>query len=157
MISFFFSFNRYFKEFWNLVELSNIILSILAVFFNFYRDHLVNVLLGKLPQDDRSPENYINLQFAAYWDLVFTYIVALICFFVTLKFIKLLRFNRRISMLSSTLKRAWYPLMMFGICFAIVLASATMSATLIFGGNLYGYRSIGHSISSIFSLLLGEC
>jgi Polycystin cation channel. len=146
---------RYFKEFWNIVEFSNIILSVLAVFFNFYRDHLVTKLLSRLPQDDRSPERYINLQFAAYWDLVFTYIVALICFFVTLKFIKLLRFNRRISMLSSTLKRAWYPLMMFGICFALVLTSTTICATLIFGGNLYGYRSIGHSVSSIVSLLLG--
>ncbi|XP_066910530.1 polycystin family receptor for egg jelly-like isoform X2 [Clytia hemisphaerica] len=146
----------YFKEFWNLVEFANIILSILAVFFNFYRDHLVKKLLSRLPRNERSPDKYINLQFAAYWDLVFTYIVALICFFVTLKFIKLLRFNRRISMLSSTLKRAWYPLMMFGICFGLVLASATMSATLIFGGNLYGYRSIGHSVSSIVSLLLGK-
>ena len=145
---------QYFKEFWNLVEFSNIILSILAVTFYFYRDALADRLLGRLPE--KEPNVFINLQFAAYWDLSFTYIVALISFFVTLKFIKLLRFNRRISMLSSTLKRAWYPLLMFGILFGIVLVAATSSATIIFGKALYGYRDNMTTFSSIVSLLLGK-
>lgn len=144
----------YFTEFWNLVEFSNIILSAMAITFYFYRDVLAKNLLGRLPS--KTPNVFINLQFAAYWDLLFTYIVALICFFVTLKFIKLLRFNRRISMLSSTLKRAWYPLLMFGILFGIVLVAVTISTTLIFGKDLYGYRDNFKSFSSIISLLLGK-
>ena len=132
----------------------NIVLSILAVIFYFYREKLASELRDRLPS--KSPDIYINLQFAAYWDLVFTYIVALICFFVTLKFIKLLRFNRRISMLSVTLKRAWYPLMMFAVIFGIVLVAVTIAATIIFGKSLYGYRNNIVTFSSIVSLLLGK-
>lgn len=144
----------YFKEFWNLVELSNFILSVLAVVFYFYRDTMARDLLSRLP--DKSPNVFINFQFAAYWDLVFTYIVALICFFVTLKFIKLLRFNKRISMLSSTLRKAWYPLAMFGILFFIIVAAVVSSTSIIFGTSLYGYRNNLKTIASIISLLLGK-
>lgn len=145
---------NYFTEFWNLVEFSNIVFSVLAVVFNFYRVKLAKDLLSDLP--DKAPNTFINFQFAAYWDFVFTYIVALVCFFITLKFIKLLRFNRRISMLSSTLKRAWYPLLMFGIIFGIVLIAVTFSATIIFSKALYGYRDNFKSFTSIISLLLGK-
>ena len=145
---------KYFNEFWNLVEFSNIVLSVTAVGFYMYRDVLAKKLLKSLP--DKVPNVFINFQFAAYWDLVFTYIVALICFFVSIKFIKLLRFNRRVSMLSSTLKAAWFPLSMFAIIFGIVIAAVVTSSSIIFGANLYGYRDNLKTIAEIISLLLGK-
>ena len=144
----------YFKEFWNLVEISNIILTVAAIIFYAYREILGKKLLSRLPT--KRPEKFINFQFAAYWDSCFTYVIALICFFVTLKFIKLLRFNRRISLLSHTLKAAWYPLSMFGICFGIIIVAVIFSSSIIFGTNLYNYRNYFVTIASIISLLLGK-
>ena len=103
----------YFCEFWNLVEIGIILMSALSVFFYFYRDRLARDLMAKMP--DKVPNIFINFQFAANWDLGYTYIVALIVFFVMVKFIKLLRFNKRICLLSNTLKAAWYPLSMFSL------------------------------------------
>ena len=103
----------YFKSFWNLVEVSILLLSMAAAIFYFYRTHLAKTLLKRVP--GKKPDIFINFQFAAIWDLSYTYIVALIVFFVMLKFINLLRFNKRVSMLAKTLRVAWHPLAMFGM------------------------------------------
>lgn len=145
---------KYFMQFWNLIEFSNIILSILVVIFYFWRSVLANSLSSRLPS--KAPEIYINLQFTAMVDQFMTYAFALICFCVTLKFIKLLRFNKRISMLSITLKKAWFPLMMFGISYGVILLSCTIFSNLAFGRHLYGYRSLFSSFASVMSLLLGK-
>ncbi|XP_065681247.1 uncharacterized protein LOC101237406 [Hydra vulgaris] len=145
---------KYFLEFWNLVEVALINLSIIAVVFFFYKGYLAKMLLQRIPQ--KKPNKFINFQFASYWDLTYIYIVSLIVFFVTLKFIKLLQFNRRMLMLSSTLKNAWYPLTMFGIIFFIILCSVVSTASIVFGSLLYGYQNYFKTLASIISLLLGK-
>ncbi|XP_047143853.2 uncharacterized protein LOC100207051 isoform X2 [Hydra vulgaris] len=145
---------KYFLEFWNLVEVALILLSLVAVGFFFYKDHLAKVLLQRIPY--KKPQSFINFQFASYWDLTYVYIVSLIVFFVTLKFIKLLRFNQRVSMLSSTLRVAWYPLSMFGIIFSIILCSVVSTSSIVFGSLLDGYQTYFKSLASIISLLLGK-
>ncbi|XP_065660223.1 uncharacterized protein LOC101236989 isoform X5 [Hydra vulgaris] len=145
---------KYFYEFWNLVEFALILLSVIAVGFFFFKDHLAKVLLERMPA--KKPQSFINFQFASYWDLTYVYIVSLIVFFVTLKFIKLLRFNCRVSMLSSTLKAAWYPLSMFGILFFIILCSVVSSSSIVFGILLDGYQTYFKTVASIISLLLGK-
>lgn len=144
----------YFKQFWNLVEMFIIVLSTLAVVFYFYRDKIARDLFARMPA--KAPQDYISFQFAAYWDLTYSSMVGMISFFVTLKFIKLLRFNRRISMLSSTLKAAWYPLMMFGVIFGIVITACVMFGTMVFGRELYDYQNYFRSVASIIGLLLGK-
>ncbi|XP_065681237.1 uncharacterized protein LOC105847748 isoform X2 [Hydra vulgaris] len=145
---------KYFLEFWNLIEIALILLSVFAVGFFFYKDHLAKVLLQRMPT--KKPQSFINFQFASYWDLTYIYIVSLIVFFVTLKFIKLLRFNRRVSMLSSTLKAAWYPLSIFGIFFVIIMCSVVSSTTIAFGMVLEGYQNCFKTVSSVVLLLLGN-
>lgn len=144
----------YFKGFWNLIEFFNLVLSIVAIAVYIYRDYLAKRLMLRLPK--KRPQNYINFYFAAQVDLLLTYMVALICFCVTVKFIKLLRFNKRVSMLSSTLKKAWYPMSMFGMLFGIVLIACTCFSVLAFGNNLFHYRNAFSAFASIISLLLGK-
>lgn len=145
---------KYFKAFWNLIEFSNLILSLVTVILYLYRDYYTRQTLKEIP--GKVPQKYVNLYFASQLDFLLTYIVALICFCVTVKFIKLLRFNKRISMLSSTLRRAGFPLLMFAITFGLVIIAFTLLAHLTFGNYLDGYKTISNSFSSIISLLLGK-
>ena len=145
---------QYFKSFWDLIEFSNLVLSCTAVALYVYRDFYSRKTLREIPL--KVPQRYINLYFAAQLDFLLTYMIALICFCVTIKFIKLLRFNKRISMLSSTLHKAWQPLSMFGITFGVVLVAFTLLSTLTFGKDLEGYKDATASFASIVSLLLGK-
>ena len=144
----------YFKSFWNLIEFSNLVLSFTAVSLYVYRDAYARHTLRQIPH--KVPQRYISLYFAAHLDFLLTYIIALICFCVTIKFIKLLRFNKRISMLSSTLHKSRLPLSMFGITFGVVLVAFTILSTLVFGKDLEGYKDLPSSFASIISLLLGK-
>lgn len=145
---------NYFTEFWNLIEFSNIVLSLTVIGFFFWRSVLAKSLSARLPK--KSPDKFINLQFTAMVDQFMTYVFALICFCCTVKFMKLLRFNKRISMLSTTLKKAWFPLMMFGIQYGLILIACTLFSTLAFGTHLYGYKDNFSSFASVTGLLLGK-
>ena len=138
----------------SFIFLFNLVLSFVAIVLYIYRDFYARKTLKEIP--GKVPNRYINLYFAGQLDLLLTYIVALICFCVTVKFIKLLRFNKRISMLSSTLRKSWFPLSMFGITFGVVLIAFTLLSTLTFGNHLDGYKDVTSSFASIISLLLGK-
>ena len=145
---------QYFGQFWNLIEVAISILAFVAIGFYVYRQKLAKDLLQKLPS--KKPQTFINFQFAAYIDQIFIYVVALIVFFVSIKFIKLLRFNRRMSILADTLKHSWKPLGMFSIVMGIVLTSTFAFATIVFGRQMYGYRNMLVTAATQISLLLGK-
>nr|XP_047124728.1 polycystic kidney disease protein 1-like 2 isoform X1 [Hydra vulgaris] len=145
---------KYFKGFWNLVEVALIILSIIAVGLFFYKDYLAKGLLRRVL--NKKPQVFINFQFASYCDMMYISIVSLNVFFVTLKFIKLLQFSHHVSMISYTLKAAWYPLSMFGIVFFIVLCSFVTFSNIAFGAVLGEYKTYLEAIITTVSLLLGK-
>jgi polycystin 1L2 len=71
---------------------------------------------------------YINLQSVAYMEEVFTQLVAFMVFFATLKFIKLLRFNKRMGLLAATLKQCAKDLGGFFVMMGLVSCYKTIFA-----------------------------
>ena len=143
----------YFTEFWNSVEFGIIAFAFVAIGLYVYRALNIQDVVTEVRQH---PFKFKSFQFAAYWDETYTFILALIVLLANIKLNKLLRFNKRLSLLSSTLKNALFPLMMFSIVWGIVFVSLTLVSALVFGSNLYGYRSIIASFTSLFSLMLGR-
>ena len=73
-----------------------------------------------------------------------------------LKFFKLLRFNKRIGMLSKSLRYARQDLSSFGFVFLIfMIAYAIMSFTL-FGRVFQSYKSFLTALTTCFRILFGE-
>ena len=60
------------------------------------------------------------------------------------------------ALLSSTLKHASFSLMMFSIVFFIVFLAYTSVAALVFGRNMFGYRTLLSSFVSLQNLMLGK-
>ena len=145
---------QYLKLFWNKVEVCIVLLSTAGVALCIYRDLLVRALIKRIPS--KQPDIFINFQFAANIGLIYTYILAIIVFFVMLKFSKLLRFNKRIGMLSQTLQRAWNPIKMLAVTFFIYIIGLTFMGTIVFGYELHGYRNVAVTVTSILRLLLGK-
>lgn len=143
----------YLKEFWNCVELGIIVFTFAAIALYIYRALTVRNVLDLVRQD---PFHFKSFQFAGYWDETYTFILAIIVLFANIKLNKLLRFNKRFSLLSSTLKYAYYPLLMFSIVWGIVFIAFTLVAALVFGPVLHSYRSVVASLTSLLSLMLGR-
>ena len=143
----------YLKEFWNCVEIGISALTFAAISMYVYRTLTIRNVLDLVRHD---PFNFKSFQFAGYWNETYTFILAMIVLLANIKLNKLLRFNKRFSLLSSTLKYAYYPLLMFSIVWGIVFLAYTMFASLVFGPILYNYRSIIASLTSLLSLMLGR-
>lgn len=109
---------EYFFQFWNLIDLSIAAMSVTAIVIYFYRIYCINYLTDYFKQTNGN--EYMKFQYVAYWSEIFSYIIGFLVFFATLKFLKLLRFNKKISMLSDTLRHSSKALINFSIIFNVI-------------------------------------
>ncbi|XP_071105701.1 polycystin-1-like [Haliotis cracherodii] len=109
---------NYFKSFWNLVEISIIIMSVSSIVVYFYRLIVTNSLTNEFKRNHGN--EYMKFQYAGYWNEIFSYMIGWLVFFGTLKFLKLLRFNKRMSLLASTLKNGAHSIIHFSVLFWIM-------------------------------------
>ena len=98
----------------------------------------------------------MNFVTISIWDELFGFILACVVFFTTLKFIKMLKFNRRMGMLGDTIKLATKDLKIFSITFFIYFAAFTMFAYALFGTQLSSYGSFVSSAETLFAFALGD-
>lgn len=73
-----------------------------------------------------------------------------------LKFLKLLRFNKRIGMLSQSLRYARNDLSSFGFVFLIFMLAYAQMGFALFGRSLRSYKSFFTALTTCFRMLLGE-
>lgn len=142
----------YFKEFWNYVEFMMIILVFTCVGMFFTRTMLVSQAISNL---ENNPGKYVNFGRVASWNEVFMYMVALVVFTAWIKGIKLLRFNRRITILAQTLRGAAGPLAAFSVVFLVFFFSYSLFAFAVFGKDLPEFYNFVSTCETVMGILLG--
>ncbi len=109
---------NYFRSFWSYINLGIIICSWISVGIYIWRYEESN-RIGKLFQKTNGFV-YINLQLAVYIDDIYKYFLGFCCFFGTIKFVRLCRFNHRLIIFTKTLQYASKELLSFAYMFSIV-------------------------------------
>ena len=79
---------KYFKEFWNWMDVLVIIISLVCIAFNFYRTFTVEAVLEDLLS---APEQFADFESLAWWQMQFNYGVSLTAFFTWVKVISFCR------------------------------------------------------------------
>lgn len=97
--------------------------------------------------DKTHGNGYIKLQFVSTIDELFGYIIAFTMFVGILKFIRLLRFNKRMGVLYSTLAQCSKDLKSFCIVFLVVFFAFVQMFYLIFGMHMSDFSSFVVSIT----------
>ncbi|XP_059156486.1 polycystin-1-like protein 2 [Physella acuta] len=144
----------YFTSFWNLVEVGIIAMSLAAIVIYFYRLFVTNDLTSSFKSTHGN--GYIKFQYVGYWNEMFSYMIGFLVFFATLKFLKLLRFNRKISMLSSILQHSAKGLLHFGLIFTIVFMAFTQLFYLTFMHIDIGYASFISAVVTTVLMMMGK-
>jgi hypothetical protein len=144
----------YFAEFWNLNELIMVIFSIVSVAMYVMKNTFTSLAMKAVRESELG--EFVNFNTVSLWDDTFTTILAIVSFCATLKFLKLLRFNKRIGMLASVLKYASPDLSSFSFTFLIFMLSYTQFGYLLYGSMLPKYKSFLASLESVFLLFLGQ-
>ncbi len=144
----------YFAEFWNLNEMIMVIFSIVSVAMYVMKNTFTALAMKAVKESELG--EFVNFNTVSLWDDTFNTILAIVSFCATLKFLKLLRFNKRIGMLASVLKYATPDLTSFAFTFMIFMLSYTQFGYLLYGSMLPKYKSFLASLESVFLLFLGQ-
>ncbi|CAF1143554.1 unnamed protein product [Rotaria sordida] len=145
---------EYFNKFWNIISFITAIFSITAIIMYGTKKTLTRLAIRSLRKTEMG--EFVNFNAIGSFDEVYSYIVALVTFFTMLKFLKLLRFNKRIGMLSQSLRYARQDLNSFGVVFIIFMIAYAHMGFGIFGRSLQSYKSFFTALTTCFRMLLGE-
>ncbi|PFX20690.1 Polycystic kidney disease and receptor for egg jelly-related protein [Stylophora pistillata] len=143
----------YFKEFWNYIEFIMIILVFTCVGMFFTRTMLVSQAITSL---EENPGKYVSFGRVASWNEVFMYMVSMVVFTAWIKGIKLLRFNRRITILAQTLRGSAGPLAAFSVVFLVFFLSYSLFAFAVFGKDISGFYNFVSTCETVMGILLGS-
>lgn len=143
----------FWRNLWNIIDLSITALSIASLILYFMRLGFLGFAIKKF-RKDRS--KFVSFQYVVLLNEGVNISLALAVLLLNLKFLRLLRFNRKISVLSSTIKASARKLVSFMVMFLVIFLAYCFLVLLVFGAVLKDYRSIVRCMVSMMSMVLGN-
>jgi hypothetical protein len=145
---------EYWCDFWSYIEWSIIISAWISFFMFILRYIKAQEVLSFF--NTTQGYGYINLQRVNLYNQILTYSLALCSSLSSVKFIKMLRFNKNIAFLGLTLKNCFGELISFTFIFFIVWFSFVQVMFLVYGSDMLGYSSIMNSMDTAFQVMIGK-
>ena len=144
---------RYFKSFWNWVELCQMFFSVLAVAMYIVQSDRVTSSVTKLRENV-----YANVSFqeAIAWLETENAVLGILTFIVTVKLLRLIRFNQHVAEFSKTLETSARLLSSFVVVLLIFFLAFLHFGILIFGKGSVHYSSILKATYFQLELSLGR-
>ncbi|GMT25065.1 hypothetical protein PFISCL1PPCAC_16362, partial [Pristionchus fissidentatus] len=143
----------YFKEFWNIVDLVVIGLSLTCIGLSIRRTLLARTRINKLldggllssPMDDvvNAEDNYNN-------------IAAILLFFAWVKVFKYISFNKTMNQLSATLSRSAKDIGGFAVMFFVFFFAYAQFGYLVFGTQIKDYSTFYDAVFALLRTILGD-
>jgi hypothetical protein len=141
---------NYFRQFWSYIELGIISCSWISVGIYIWRYQEYQQIGSLFKQTNGYV--YINLQLVAYVNDVLTYLLAFDCFFGTIKFARLSRFNQRLSLFSQTLQYAGKGLISFAMMFSIIFFAFLCLFYLLFNSKILSCSTLLQAAEMLFEM-----
>ena len=141
-----------FTQFWSLLDFGVIICSWVGVAMYVWR----YVEYSRISQvfAETSGYTYVNLQLLTYIDEVLRCVFSFSCFFGTIKFIRLCRYNYRVYLFMETLRIAVRELIPFLLMFSVVFLSFNFLFYLLFVSKLAACATFLETTQMLFEMTL---
>jgi hypothetical protein len=144
----------FFLEFWNVLELINLITFIVVFIFRW---SWWNVSLSstnmQMPMDPRYPENLDRLQVLYEGQVWGNSINTMLVF---LKLLKYVRLNPRLNVLTRTIAACQQSMFGVLVLFVTVILGYAIAGWTLFGINVDRFRKLGTAMSSLVRMLVGD-
>ena len=144
---------KFWYQFWNWIELFIIGIGWTCLAFYILR-FIANKWTKAKFNDD--PENFVSFRYLATADQLYGVVVAFLVFLTSIKFVRLFRFNRRMSLLASTLKYAAWDMFNFFILFTVAFVACVSVAYLLFKTNIDMFSSVLTTTQTLMNIILGK-
>ena len=144
---------RFFKSFWNWVEILQVAVSVLAVVMNIVRSTKAVSTVRTLKENV-----YANVSFQEViaWTEAENGVLGILVFTVTLKLLRLIRFNEHVAVFSSTLKVSAKLLRSYVVVLVVGFMAFLHFGILIFGTGSERYSSFLKATYFQLELILGR-
>ena len=142
----------YFKRFWNWVEITLISFASAAVAIMLYKDKYTRKYVKNVrtnPFDNWSVDQIVRLS------EIEDYLLACVMFIITVKSLRLIRFNPHIYQMRKTLRDSITPLFSFTTVFSVIILAFASFGYMAFGSSVIEYSSISDAIRSLLQMLIG--
>nr|XP_058969318.1 polycystin-2-like protein 2 [Pocillopora verrucosa] len=145
--------SRYFKSIWNWIEIFQIVFSLIAVVMYIIRQSKAISTMGKLHKNI-----YANLSFqeAITCQEVENVALGTLTFIVTIKLLRIIRYNNYVALFSTTLKISARSLSSFSIVLSIFFVAFLHFGVLMFGSVTERYSSVLKGAYYQLELTLGR-
>jgi hypothetical protein len=143
---------KYFHSIWSFIQWSIIICSWIGVriyIWRFREGSRLNQLFR-----ETNGYKYINIQMGVDFDKILMFLFGFCCFFSTIKYLYLFRFNSRLSQFGKTLEYVQKDLFCFGWIFIIVLISFICLFYLLFVAKISSCSDVFRTSQMLFQMLL---
>lgn len=101
-------------------------------------------------------EKYTNYSTLAVYNENIDYVVGILVFLANIKFLRLLRFNKHVSELTSTFRHAGKDLFYFFVTFFIIAMGFGTWGLVIFGKTLLTFSTLTYTLETMLSMLVGK-
>ena len=104
----------------------------------------------------QNPYARMSFDYVGLWTDIESVFLALVIFLATMKFLRILKFNKHVNIMAKSINIAKAPLLSYSICFIVVLLGFAMLGNMIFGKSAYMFSTFPRSIVNSFEIILGK-
>ena len=109
-----------------------------------------------MKQYEDDPEVFVSFQYVGTLEYVIVGCLGFTIFFTNLEFLRILRFNYRISVLIKTMGIISGPLASFGIIFFVIFMAYVSFAHIIYVDKLEEFETVASSFMALTTMFLGK-
>lgn len=143
----------YFKNTWSWLEIVLLASSFASLAMFFLKESYTSEFITKVQENPFQSWSMDNI---ALWSELEVTLLAFVVFLVTMKLLRIIRFNPHIIQMRMTLATASKHFVSFTFVFMTIIIAYVTLTVLTFGRNVYEYRSFAQSFSSILLMLIGS-
>ncbi|XP_039456255.1 polycystic kidney disease protein 1-like 2 [Oreochromis aureus] len=142
----------YFKNKWNLLELSIILLSWSAVAAFIQKTLIAN---RDIAYYQNHKDKFVSFYQTGTSESLFQYLMAFLVLLATVKLWHLLRLNPKMNMITAALQRAWTNISGLLLIIVIMLLAYSIACNVIYGWNLSSYKTFMDALMTLIGLQIG--
>ena len=99
---------------------------------------------------------YVDFYMPVLWDDIYGYVLAGLVFVVTVRMLRVLGYNKRITMIGTVLGTSGSDLLGFSVIFFVIITAYMSAGMVLFNTTMYEFRSIWDSYCTLYMVLLGK-
>lgn len=142
----------YFGSFWNWMNILQLLSAITTIAFFFFKERYVSSFVKHV---QANPFDTASADYVLFWTELEMIVLSVVVFIVTVKFLRIIRFNKHICQMVASLKLSSPHVTSYSVVFFINLLSFILFGVLVFGNDIESYHSFMEGLATLIQQFLG--